>query len=196
MGWLLRIPSLIVCDRKTRMHRITEPKLIVGFVLIFGVLCVNALVLASNMQTVTRNRQNVEHSHEVTAAIESVFSTVQDAETGQRGFLLTDEKEYLKPYISARKSIDQRLSQLVFLARGDRLQRSRVAELERVVAVKLSDINATIQLEQAGRGSEALTLVLSDQGRKNMDAIRAEVARMESEQHLQLERLQRRELRK
>jgi CHASE3 domain sensor protein len=46
-------------------------------------------------------RYLVVHTHEVQTALSQVLSTLQDAETGQRGFLLTSEKTYLEPYIRA-----------------------------------------------------------------------------------------------
>jgi len=154
------------------MRRTTELRLITGFILIFGVLCVNAIVLTNNMQVVTRNRQRVERSHEVAEALDAVFSTIQDAETGQRGFLLSGKEYYLAPYNAARENINQRLAELRELTRGDALQSGRLAEIQQYAALKLSELQETIDLRRSGQQQAALGVVRTDRGKGYMDSIR------------------------
>jgi PAS domain S-box-containing protein len=168
------------------MRRISEPKLIVGFVLIFCVLCANAFVLASNMRTVIQNRHAVERSHEVTAALDELLSTVQDAETGQRGFLLTGEKEYLRPYIGSRAIVDQRVARLRQLTKDDASQQPRISSIQREIEAKLSELGKTVLLQQQGRASEAITEVLSDRGMHEMDNIRALIIQMKNSERQRL----------
>jgi CHASE3 domain-containing protein len=63
-----------------------------------------------NLQSLRDNNLKIVHSHEVIIALDELLSSTQDAETGQRGFLLTNNERYLEPYNSALLVIPPRLS--------------------------------------------------------------------------------------
>ena len=56
------------------------------------------------------NSKEVTHTHEVLADLEELLSVMKDAETGQRGYLLTGDDRYLIPYDTALKEVEQRLT--------------------------------------------------------------------------------------
>ncbi len=68
---------------------------VLAFFLISGVIAY------LNIERLRENNQKILHSHEVLIALDELFSTTQDAETGQRGYLLTGNDKYLEPYDSA-----------------------------------------------------------------------------------------------
>src|ERR1700733_2670720 len=65
-----------------------------------------------NFQTLKHDSALVVHSGDTLTALEDVLSTVKDAETGQRGYLLTDRESYLAPYNAAAKEIGPRFDTL------------------------------------------------------------------------------------
>lgn len=69
-----------------------------------------------NVQLLSTNTQKVAHTHEVILAIEETLSYIKDAETGQRGFILTGDHKYLAPYDEAKENIDRRAADLQKLA--------------------------------------------------------------------------------
>ena len=64
-------------------------------------LLVDAVLTLHNIREVATSVQWVSHTHEVLSQLEQVMSTLKDAETGQRGYLLTGERPYLEPYEQA-----------------------------------------------------------------------------------------------
>src|ERR1700735_5030777 len=65
-----------------------------------------------NFQTLKKDSALVVHSGDTLSALEDVLSTVRDAETGQRGYLLTGNESYLQPYTAAAQEMGARLDAL------------------------------------------------------------------------------------
>jgi PAS domain S-box-containing protein len=105
-------------------------------------------------------------------AAEDLLSTVKDAETGQRGYLLTGNEQYLDSYNSAVAQISTILSRLreAAAARPDQAERDKA--LEPVVLAKMSELAATVELRRSQGLSSALKIVETDQGKHHMDDIR------------------------
>ena len=96
-----------------------------------------------------------------------------DAETGQRGFLLTSNPAFLAPYARAKSLLPGAFHQL------DSVGLSRPGgKLESLGNAKLQELETTLALAQSGRRDTALALVSSGRGKLYMDGIRAEVARL------------------
>lgn len=90
---------------KTRPDRIVLAGGALVVVLLLGI----ALASWVNTRRLWDEAANVEHTQTVLATLESVLSTAKDAETGQRGFLLTGEPHYLDPYQSAAATLAARI---------------------------------------------------------------------------------------
>jgi two-component system cell cycle sensor histidine kinase/response regulator CckA len=103
---------------------------------------------------------------------ESLIDGLLDAETGQRGFLLTGRPEYLEPYRSALNQSPSQISELAALAANDPEQHNRVLQLQALIAAKLDELRNSIGLRQSQQTSAALALVQTDQGKQTMDRIR------------------------
>ena len=110
---------------------------------------------------------------------EALIDAVRDAETGQRGFLLTGRPEYLEPYQAALDHLTAETSELASLLNPDPDRRSRFRQLQSLVATKLDEMRATIGLRQSGQAAAALALVQSGQGERTMDQIRQASQHME-----------------
>ena len=143
-----------------------------------ALICVNALVSSINLNTVTDNRKRVVHTYDVLTELEAVIATVTDAETGQRGFLITGRESYLTPYDYAVGSIRQHFGHLEMLTSDNPEQKRHVAELKGLVNSKIGDLRETIALRRQSEEA-ARRNVLSGRGKQTMDSIRALVARME-----------------
>ena len=107
------------------------------------------------------------------ASIQGLAQGVLDAETGQRGYLLTGRKEYLAPYKSALQMIEASFRFLDrYYGRNPESQKL-LEELHGLTAAKLSELSETIRVQDEGRTDLAKELVLSDIGKEKMEAIRA-----------------------
>ncbi|TCR69256.1 response regulator [Rhizobium sp. BK376] len=131
-----------------------------------------------NLQKLRDDNQRIVHSHEVIIALDDLLSSAQDAETGQRGFLLTNDERYLEPYNSALTAIPLGLDEIAELTSDNPAQQPNIATLKAHVAAKMAELKETIDLRRTQGLSPALTIVNSDRGKIEMDAIRAQLETM------------------
>ena len=115
-------------------------------------------------------------------ALDELQSSAQDAETGQCGFLLTNNEKYLEPYNSALLAIPPKLDEIAQLTSDNPAQKPRVAALKLHIGAKLAELKETIDLRQTHGLDAALAVVNSDRGKAEMDAIRAQLAAMSQEE--------------
>jgi methyl-accepting chemotaxis protein len=125
----------------------------------------------------------VTHTHKVKETTSEVLGALRDAETGQRGFLLTGEQRYLDPYQAAIKVVEGYLRDLRELTTDNRNQQKRVAALQPLVAGKLAELAETIALRRERGERAAVQLVLTDRGKSAMDEIRRIIGEMEQEEN-------------
>ncbi|MHA6718446.1 response regulator [Sphingomonas sp. RS6] len=135
-----------------------------------------------NVRELRESDAAIRHSHTVLIALDELLSTVQDAETGQRGYLLTGAPRYLAPYESAVAALPARLGELRTLTADNPVQQSSVDQLNRQVDAKLAELRETIELRRSRGLEAALAIVATDRGKNSMDAIRAQLATMAREE--------------
>ena len=116
----------------------------------------------------------VRHTFQVIGQLELVLSDSLDAETGQRGFLLTKKPEFLAPYQAGRSRVNADIAALADLTRDNLDQQRRTSRIERLVHERFSAFDASLQ--QAGQGSSESLAAALDRGRQRMDALRQEIA--------------------
>ncbi len=115
--------------------------------------------------------------------IRSLERSVIDAETGQRGYMLTARKEYLQPYADALLSIETDFASLARHYEHDAQASALLSQLRAATQTRLSELALTIRLYDEGRTGAAMEIVLSDIGREKMQATRMlsdELLRLES----------------
>lgn len=120
----------------------------------------------------SRANADAARTREIQESVNALLSNLLDAETGQRGFLLTGENRYLEPYNRAVQVIPGNLTRLdsLLAARGD--ESANVARLDGLVDQKLAELSQTIDLRRSQGAQGALAVVLSDRGRGVMNEIR------------------------
>lgn len=105
-------------------------------------------------------------------SIQALQQGILDSETSQRGYLLTDRKEYLQPYAVAHKNIDAALKKLDAYYEKKSVPQDILMQLREATATKLSELAETIRLHDTGQRKSAIDLVLSDAGKIKMESIR------------------------
>ncbi|MBN9031303.1 MAG: CHASE3 domain-containing protein [Rhizobiales bacterium] len=152
-----------------RSMRRSIPMALVG-----GIALLAAMVAASLFFA----REASRDANEALAAVRlharsvQVFGALQDAETGQRGYLLTGDESYLEPYLRARSAAESG-----FLSLEDQLDdigmaHARIAELDGLVRDKLAELDSTVELYKRGNAQAALAVVETRRGKELMDRIR------------------------
>ncbi|HEY8612705.1 MAG TPA: CHASE3 domain-containing protein, partial [Roseomonas sp.] len=104
-----------------------------------------------------------------------LLSHMKDAETGQRGYLLTGREEYLAPYDAVLDDIRETIDALARTAVLEPSLAAPMAELGRLVPGKLAELAQTIDLRRTGQAEAALAVVASNEGRAMMEAARTQV---------------------
>ena len=114
----------------------------------------------------------VDHTEQVEDHLHRFLSEMKDAETGQRGFLLTDAERYLDPYQLALGNIAAEQVELRRLTLDNPAQQRRLEVIAPLVDAKLAEIRQTIELRRAGDTAGAIAVVQSDRGKVAMDRLR------------------------
>lgn len=108
---------------------------------------------------------------EITLQATGVLRLLEDAETGQRGYLLTGKPAYLAPYRRATDHLQTALTQFERLL-GPTEHSTAAQRLPALAQAKMAELKETIDLAQAGRRDDALAIVRSDRGKQLMDDLR------------------------
>ncbi len=132
---------------------------------------VAALLTFQGVRRGTEVRDQRQESHIVHGLMQEIFSDLQDAETGQRGFLLTQDESYLSPYFVGREQYSMDLAELKRHALNGG-ERERLATLESAAEAKLALLDGLLQLARRGNFEEARAIVRKGQGKVLMDDIR------------------------
>jgi len=142
--------------------------------LVLGVTIIFAIVTMSLWLAMRTSDAVDDYASErvVRLMVTDLYAALLDAETGQRGYMLSADRTYLQPYDAAGPTID-----VLMIGLRDRLPRSDVgraeaARLFELVAAKRAELDETVHLVEDGRRDEALAVVLSDRGKLMMDEIR------------------------
>jgi signal transduction histidine kinase len=145
-----------------------------------------ALVVGATiwLSAVTQSQNDwVRHTLAVRNQIAHILSLVQSAETGQRGYLLTNSQAYLIPYDRGTAAVGPAIDELGELVIDNPLQEQSVGRLRELVKAKLDELGATIEDQKSGRADQAMATVKSDDGLRLMDAIRQLLSTMEASEN-------------
>ncbi|MBY6017015.1 diguanylate cyclase [Halomonas denitrificans] len=150
----------------------------------------NTYFIFSLDQEGEEKRRRVAHTHEVILESERLLGHLVDAETGQRGYLLTANAAYLAPYHRALSAISTKQNRLSFLTANDLQQQALLQQIDRSIALQLQELKATIELNAAGEQTIAMKVMSLNQGKYFMDDIRRQMRRFASHEREQLARHQ------
>ena len=115
--------------------------------------------------------------------VSSVLSIIKDAETGQRGYLLTGSRRYLAPLDSAESEVSAQMQTLdTYLQHNPKLK-AEWTQLQSEIRNKFKELKLTVDLKERGENARAMGVVSSDLGIRLMEGIRASCAFLQN--HLQ-----------
>ena len=141
----------------------------------------------------------VGHTQQVIVAIASLLASADDAEMGQRGFLITNDATFLEPYESSVASVWRNLGEVVRLTADNPAHQQRLEVWRGLLQARLAIIDHTIALARSGDIADATDIVRRGDGKMLMDGIRkvaAEVVTGEQDllrqRHVNVEKLERR----
>jgi diguanylate cyclase (GGDEF)-like protein/PAS domain S-box-containing protein len=147
------------------------------------------LIIAANFwlsDKAEEDRGRVVHTHEVETSLFQVILALKDAETGQREFLLTQDKAYLDPYTNSIARINELLITLQLLTSDNISQQDRLIQINSLVEKKLNELDKTITLVATQDRSAAIDIVISNKGKKLMSQLIDLIDKMASEEAMLL----------
>jgi len=158
-----------------------------GFALALAILVAIGTVTYRSTSKLTETAEWVAHTYRVLDELEGVLSGMKDAETGQRGYILTGDEKYLEPYRGAQVSVDQGVKSLRDLTKDNVNQQRRLDILEPLIdgnEGKFALLQETIDLRKdSTKGFQAaLQLIRTDKGKNVMDEIRKTIGEMTREE--------------
>jgi PAS domain S-box-containing protein len=144
------------------------------FLLLFACLILLLLtwITYRSWQELKQGAAQAESSRRVVRLNNQVLELVKDAETGQRGFVLTGKQSYLRPYESAVTSLPAVMSDLKTASTIFRDIHTQVSELDSLTAEKLRELRQTVDVRRSAGLAEAIRIVDSDVGQQTMSSIR------------------------
>lgn len=165
--------------------------------LLFAAVPLAVLIAIAGFRFITaepaaqRARAETAASFQSLRAAAAVDQAIQDAERGQRGFLLTGREAYLEPYLRGKALLPRLMNDLQRALGGNVEQQSRLLSLQSHATTKLNELEATIAEYRARGMDSALPLVLTDSGRIAMEAIQADLAGLIEAEQVELAARQR-----
>jgi signal transduction histidine kinase/DNA-binding response OmpR family regulator/CHASE3 domain sensor protein len=143
------------------------------------ILFISSLASYVSISNLIKSTELVKHSDEVILKSENIISYLKDAETGQRGFLLTGNKVFLTPYYGASDSAAAILKVVELATKDNSVQQKNVAVLRNILIKRMGIIKSTIEIKTLGGVIDPTVLF---QGKIYMDDARATVSKMVTEE--------------
>lgn len=157
-----------------------------GLPLIAVLMLLTAGIGAFGTMSLYDSEALVQHSNEIRSSLGQLLALARDAETGQRGFVITGRDEYLEPYSDAAPQIAREFDRLSSLLKGDGRQEQRLARLRALMDRKHQELAQVIDMRRTQGFAAAQAIIMTDSGKAFMDQARATVAGMENHVDKQL----------
>ncbi len=158
----------------------TNNNLRVGFGLSVLLLIISSIVAYICIQNLLSSAEWVKHTNETRYALENTISSLKDAETGQRGYLLTGQDEYLEPYNGAYTNALKSLDRFMELTTDNIRQQENAQQLKNSLTKRLARMQMMIDKKKAGKAVDYEDMKV---GKVYMDSVRAQIGRMTSEEN-------------
>ncbi len=133
-----------------------------------------------HLRQVHATSEAVAHSYSVKLALQQLLTRLVDAETGERGYIITNEPGYLQPYNGARQSVLHDIAEIRTLSADLHDHGADLERLSRSVDLKLGELDSTIRIRRETGFEAAYAQVVTNVGLQTMDELRGIVGRMEA----------------
>ncbi|MEA5568225.1 response regulator [Anabaena sp. UHCC 0399] len=176
--------ALVTNRRKQleKMHKHFFKRVAGGFGLASVILVMMGIVSYNSTTFLINTNNQLQKTQETITALEALLSHIKDAETGQRGYILTGQEHYLQPYQTALVEVEKEIENLKNLTADKSPLHEHLEVIKPLIAAKLSISKQTIELRQQKGFDAALQIILTGQGKNLMDDIRKVIRDMEQQE--------------
>lgn len=165
------------------MQKTVKNNLRIGLGLSLLLLFISSLASYISITNLVKSSDLVSHSNQVITNLDEIISTLKDAETGQRGYLLTADDLFLQPYTGAKDRAVVLLDSIEDQTKDNPVQQDNAKKLREIIQTRLSIIEKTIVLKKAG-GTVSLGDMLT--GKSYMDSARQVITTMKTDEKMLL----------
>jgi signal transduction histidine kinase/DNA-binding response OmpR family regulator/CHASE3 domain sensor protein len=151
--------------------------LLIGFGISLLILVISSTASFFSIKNLLASAQLVDHTNEVVGKLDEAMLTVVDAETGQRGFLLTGISDFLEPYSGASIRAFNTINQLKTLTGDNPEQSQNMIKLESMIKKRFSRLEILVERKRAGAALDMADLAA---GKEHMDEVRATAKEMKA----------------
>ncbi len=176
------IKSLVPWGPVWMKNSVKRFSVVIGFLALLMVLAINAVVMRHQVDTQIEAHNWVLHTQQVLLDLTQIESLLTQAESGQRGFLYTNDEQYLAPYNQAKGEIESHIVRLSQLTADNPAQKARIDQLQGLAQQKLNELAETLKLYRAGDTQGAKALVDTDAGFYTMQKLRSLLGEMQQEE--------------
>jgi PAS domain S-box-containing protein len=162
-----------------------RPRIITGaFVITAAVLVASTLLTYWFGNRVLEAHARETQRREVISQLDRLMSTLKDAETSQRGFVISGDESYLRPYEEALALLPQTIAKL---RETQTLNAEDLATISRLIDQKLTELRQTIEVRRGGGLEAAAAIVRNNAGQQIMDELRANIGRLQARETVALQ---------
>ena len=160
------------------MNFLTLPRMAVSLPLavlaVIGLILINEASFRSSSNAVAE----MQEAQLTRGALDDLKQTILDAETGQRGYLLTGDERYLAPYTSAISQVDHQLDVLRQIFTPYKEQLSEFGIMSRNISRKLAELDLSVRMRRENKEDAWRFILTTDVGKEHMEAIRAQANKL------------------
>ncbi len=160
---------------RAKLRRFTFASGVGIFMLVAALLWFSAVTLKARVKW-------IDHTHEVLERLSELHAELAVAETSQRGFFITGEKEFETDFLSATESLPNRIFEITSLVSDNSTQHVRAEELSELIRRRVQMMRQVIELKRSGKVDAGLAIISSDARRQLATELRSQVTVMVSEE--------------
>lgn len=165
---------------KSVLSRLSEDSAVtlVGFGLACAVLLAGVALTDRNTRRLTDATGEVDRGHRALAGLERLLSTLKDAETGQRGFVVSGNPAFLQPCDEAPGRVRVEYDEVRSLAADDPAQQARLAAARELIDAELAKLAGTVALSRTDAGA-AVAAARAGRGLADLGTARGAIAEVQ-----------------
>ncbi len=162
-------------------------RILLGFSAVLAILLITGAISYYNTVHLISTNEHAAHSHKTLIKIKGLQLLVSDAESAQRGYILTEDVRYRKPFDDAVANAKTTIDELTAIA-TDPVHRQRISELEPLLKAKLDGMAERMALRDEKTLQESADAVAKGGGREATEGIRSITSQMEKHERDELEK--------
>jgi signal transduction histidine kinase len=157
-----------------------------GFTIAFLLIALISFFYYKSTADYIHSSEAVQRSTQRIGELEALLSLLKDAETGERGYIISQQDRFLEPYTLATSRINAQKDELKVLTENDPVYRRQLPQLDSLIATHIAFLDNNIHMVKNGQIQQVTEIVVSGQGKKLLDTIRTAIGHLQQHESKKL----------